>query len=56
MTQKNTKKDLKSNTKGVGIQLPAELHKKLKIKAAENDITLKDYIIKILSDFVNNNK
>ncbi len=50
--QKNKDLKLKPNTKGVGIQLPAELHKKLKIKATENDTTLKEYIIRILNEFV----
>ena len=49
---KKAKKSNLNTTKGVGIQLPAELHKKLKIKATENDTTLKEYIIRILSEFV----
>jgi predicted HicB family RNase H-like nuclease len=42
----------KESTKGVGIKLPADLHRKLKIKAAEQCITLKDLIIKILKENV----
>ncbi|MFA5797783.1 MAG: hypothetical protein WC916_07175 [Candidatus Woesearchaeota archaeon] len=32
----------------INIQIPDELHKKLKLKAVEKDITIKDQIIRII--------
>ena len=42
----------KEKTKGLGLQIPADLHKKLKIKAAESDMTIKEFIIKLIKENV----
>jgi hypothetical protein len=39
-------------TKGLGLQIPADLHKKLKIKSAESDMTIKEFIIKLIKENV----
>lgn len=36
----------------VNIEIPDELHKDLKFKALQSDLTLKDYIIKLLDEKV----
>ena len=38
--------------KGIGIKFPADLHKKLKVKAAQQEIALKDLIIQVLKEFI----
>jgi hypothetical protein len=35
-------------TKNINIELPENLHKELKLKALENDKTLKDLVIELL--------
>jgi len=37
----------------INIELPEELHKKLKVKCAVEDITIKDYIKEVLDKKVN---
>ncbi len=32
----------------INIQIPDELHKKLKLKAVEKDITIKEYLIRVM--------
>ena len=34
----------------INIQIPDELHKKIKLNAVKKDISIKDYIIQILQD------
>ncbi|RLE38903.1 hypothetical protein DRJ17_02620 [Candidatus Woesearchaeota archaeon] len=36
----------------INITIPDDLHKKLKIKCAMQDISLKDYVIKVLEEKV----
>nr|DAR44561.1 MAG TPA: hypothetical protein [Caudoviricetes sp.] len=36
--------------KNIGIKVDAELYKKIKIKIAKKDITLKDYILKLIEE------
>jgi len=39
----------------INIKLPEEVHKQLKIEAINQDMTLKDYVIKKLKDTPKNN-
>jgi len=36
-------------SKNINIEIPEEIHKKLKVKAIKNDITLKQLVIDLLS-------
>jgi len=40
----------------INIKIPDELHKKLKVEAAVNSITIKDHIIKNLEDYFKDGK
>lgn len=42
--------------KGLHIKVSAELFKKIKIKLAEDGITLKDYLIKLIEEDLEKNK
>lgn len=35
----------------INIELPDELHKKIKLNAVKEDITLKEYVTKLLENF-----
>jgi hypothetical protein len=41
-----------TDTVSVNIPLPAELHKQLRIKAAMEDLTIKDAVISAVEDWV----
>ena len=41
-----------TDTVSVNIPLPAELHKQLRIKAAMDDLTIKDAVITAVEDWV----
>ena len=38
----------------INIQIPDELHKKIKLNAVKKDISIKDYIIKTLEEELKN--
>ena len=40
----------------INIEIPDELHKKLKIQCAVEEITLKDYIVKTLEEKIKSKK
>lgn len=41
-------------SKQIHIKLLAELHKKLKIQAASNDVSIQDYVVKAIENQIEN--
>lgn len=42
--------------KNIGIKVDAELYKKIKVKIAQEDITLKDYILALIQKDLDSDK
>lgn len=53
-TSMKEKKEIEG--KRLNVLIPTELHKELKMAATQNDVTLTDLCIQILSEHVKNNK